>query len=431
MQAATEQPTNSAMKRLARMGLRKKSARQKPPSEDGFASEAQAFAAAAEGALYEIHIASGMHSGATIELPEGVYKIGDDITADIFLVDFNGSTTELRLEKGHAFIGGADEALEVLPRRVGVSGIDIEISGGPPPSALDTVDAFGAEQEADISEEAEKAPRKTSNARTAALPLVIGIGSLTALGAAVIAFVMPTSSAMSDSYPRYAADRQVSISSQASLADPNQGAVSKWVKSYAPGLVPVGLGADGFRFKGHLGDVEFQAFSEAFKSQFGSLRLDDSEIFTPSRIETDLRRRLGESDVGRVVDITWKTNDGGIPTLVAKGTLSPDRFLFWRDVQNWFESRFDGFAKLESSVTQTEADRGLPPKVDLEAVWTGADPYIVTADGRRTRQGEVLPSGWKIEKISQSELRLARGERVEAIILPGPSALDDNPKSMK
>jgi hypothetical protein len=407
-QTTLDEPTASPMARLARL-----SARKHAKSETVFETSAQQT----NGALYRVHVASGMHAGAAIDLPDGVFKLGDDINADIFLIDIGGDVVELRLQQGRAQLIGVDAVPAPLPRQIQVGSVALNISGGPPPQSSESPGIFNDAIDAPAIEAENTQDRLSFKRGHAAFPMILGLGGLFALGAVGVALVTPVDKSDTRQYANYMAERE--IVNAPSLGDPSQDAVSSWVRKAAPMLTPLGLGEDGFRLKGGMTDLQLQSFQKSFSQEFSGLRLDDRQVYTPVRIEAALRQRLQESDVSGEITIEWRRGDSQPPTLIATGALSSDRYRFWRDVRQWFNARFDGYAILESRVRELSTARQAAPRIALEAIWTGSDPYIVTADGRRTRPGEVLPNGWRVLSISPGELSLGRDGQRERIQLPG------------
>lgn len=66
-----------------------------------------------------------------------------------------------------------------------------------------------------------------------------------------------------------------------------------------------------------------------------------------------------------------------------------------------------GFSCIRGPVAQREDG----PKVSLQAVWLGEQPYVLTADGGRHHQGAFLDNGWTIRSITKEGITFVRGER--------------------
>ncbi|MGI9498677.1 MAG: SctD/MshK family protein, partial [Geminicoccaceae bacterium] len=62
------------------------------------------------------------------------------------------------------------------------------------------------------------------------------------------------------------------------------------------------------------------------------------------------------------------------------------------------------------------AEKETPPKLAIEAVWAGDDPYLV-AGGRRFFVGAAIGDGWTIGRIGAGEITFKRGDRSFSLTL--------------
>jgi len=67
-------------------------------------------------------------------------------------------------------------------------------------------------------------------------------------------------------------------------------------------------------------------------------------------------------------------------------------------------------------VTVSEG-RTLPPP-QLQAIWFGVRPYIITVDGSRHEPGSALDNGWVVSEIGKGRLVLARDGETVALTYP-------------
>jgi type III secretion protein D len=99
--------------------------------------------------------------------------------------------------------------------------------------------------------------------------------------------------------------------------------------------------------------------------------------------------------------------------LLARGTITPEALPAWRAVQQWYDATYHQGPVLLRQVSETRlADR---PRLAVQAVWTGAMPYLIAADGERYGEGAVIDGGWTIERIEATRILLGRGGRTVAL----------------
>jgi hypothetical protein len=95
--------------------------------------------------------------------------------------------------------------------------------------------------------------------------------------------------------------------------------------------------------------------------------------------------------------------------VLATGTIEPGQAQAWSAAQQAFDAAHGGRLQLGSEVRVTQQEEG--PKIALQAVWLGEQPYVLTADGGRHHQGAFLDNGWTIRSISRDGVTFVRGER--------------------
>lgn len=97
--------------------------------------------------------------------------------------------------------------------------------------------------------------------------------------------------------------------------------------------------------------------------------------------------------------------------IVARGLLDDAARKRWATTQRWFDGSYGGRYVLASEVGAKSA--ATMPRFQVQAIWFGSNPYVVTADGQRRQPGAVLGDGWVIKTIDDGRLIVAKaGEEV-------------------
>ena len=317
---------------------------------------------------FTVFIETGTHAGAVQRLEPGLYTIGSELDSDIILSDPDVEPVHailefdelgLRLEpaKGKVSVHGETGHLEPGDERyltlpAGFSIGDTAISIRAPKDAV----------------RARNRQRYALGAMAAAVVCVIGLYAIGPLsGAFSSAQVGPTSN------------------------ETNAGAVMEQAVS-DPG--PSEAAAP---YSAHRG-LPLQPGTEE--------SADDS--VTVDMAAAALRDRLTEASLGSI-DVMVKQDH-----LVAKGTAAPELMADWQTVQMWFDGEFGRDVSLVTNVSAEEEIE--PPKLAIEAIWAGDDPYLM-AGGRRYFEGANIGDGWTIEQINPEEITLRRGDQSFSITL--------------
>jgi hypothetical protein len=118
-----------------------------------------------------------------------------------------------------------------------------------------------------------------------------------------------------------------------------------------------------------------------------------------------LRRRVADA---RIEGLRIESDGDRI---VARGLLDDAGRKRWAATQRWFDGSYGGRYVLASEVGAKSA--ATMPRFQVQAIWFGATPYVVTADGQRRHLGATLGDGWVIKDISDGRLTVAKaGEEV-------------------
>jgi hypothetical protein len=100
--------------------------------------------------------------------------------------------------------------------------------------------------------------------------------------------------------------------------------------------------------------------------------------------------------------------------LSAAGTLTGPAAAEWTAIQQWFDQTYGSRFVLATKLDPPGAARTVPA-LQLEAIWYGERPYILTADGEHYFTGAVLDNGWVIRDIDQNRVLLAKGGETVAL----------------
>jgi hypothetical protein len=107
------------------------------------------------------------------------------------------------------------------------------------------------------------------------------------------------------------------------------------------------------------------------------------------------------------------TAAGGQVTVT--GSITKQQAGAWTEAQQWFDGAYRGRLVLVANVTPTEAKKPAPV-VNVQAVWFGERPYIITAEGNRYYKGAFLDNGWMIKDIVEGRILLAKDGETLALV---------------
>lgn len=79
----------------------------------------------------------------------------------------------------------------------------------------------------------------------------------------------------------------------------------------------------------------------------------------------------------------------------------------WLGVQQGFDSRFGQHMVLTPDVQATATVA--KPRTRFQAVWFGANPYVIDEHGKRLYPGATLEDNWVLDSIEGDQVRLTRG----------------------
>ena len=97
------------------------------------------------------------------------------------------------------------------------------------------------------------------------------------------------------------------------------------------------------------------------------------------------------------------------------GSITKQQTGAWTEVQQWFDAAYRGRLVLVANVTPTEAKKPAPV-VNVQAVWFGERPYVITTEGNRYYKGAFLDNGWMIKDIVDGRILLAKDGETMALV---------------
>ena len=100
--------------------------------------------------------------------------------------------------------------------------------------------------------------------------------------------------------------------------------------------------------------------------------------------------------------------------VVVSGSITKQQTDAWTEAQQWFDAAYRGLV-LVAKVTSTEAKKPAPV-VNVQAVYFGERPYIITAEGNRYYKGAFLDNGWAIKDIADGRILLTKDGETLALV---------------
>jgi type III secretion system (T3SS) inner membrane Yop/CscD-like protein/type III secretion system (T3SS) inner membrane Yop/YscD-like protein len=107
------------------------------------------------------------------------------------------------------------------------------------------------------------------------------------------------------------------------------------------------------------------------------------------------------------------TTAGG--QVVVNGSITKQQVGAWTEAQQWFDGAYRGRLVLVANVSPTEAKKPAPV-LNVQAVWFGERPYVITTEGNRYYKGAFLDNGWMIKDIVDGRILLAKDGETLALV---------------
>jgi hypothetical protein len=133
----------------------------------------------------------------------------------------------------------------------------------------------------------------------------------------------------------------------------------------------------------------------------------------PAPKAEDAGRKLAEHLVASGLSGLRVSTGGG--QVVVTGSIMKQQADAWTETQQWFDATYRGRLVLVAKVTPTEAKKPMPV-VNVQAVWFGERPYIITAEGNRYYKGAFLDNGWTIKDIADGRILLSKDGETLALV---------------
>jgi len=133
----------------------------------------------------------------------------------------------------------------------------------------------------------------------------------------------------------------------------------------------------------------------------------------PAANAEDAGRKLTERL--NVSGLTGLRVTAGGGQVVVTGSITKQQTDAWTEAQQWFDAAYHGHLVLVANVTPTDAKKPMPV-VNVQAVWFGERPYIITAEGNRYYKGAYLDNGWTIKDIADGRILLAKDGETLALV---------------
>jgi hypothetical protein len=156
-------------------------------------------------------------------------------------------------------------------------------------------------------------------------------------------------------------------------------------------------------------------FPKASRADASDVRADFAYVAGPRMTDgkataEQAARELGARlDAAQIQGLRVSALDG---RLTVSGKLGKQEAADWAAIQRWFDQTYGSRIVLTANIS-AGAERPAMPSLQLQAIWYGEHPYIITTEGARFYQGAVLDNGWVVREIGEDRLLLAReGETV-------------------
>lgn len=324
------------------------------------------------GSAFTILIETGLHAGTVQRLAPGMYTLGSELDADIILSDSDVKPIHLILELDQHGV-----RLEPLQGGIMVDGEGVALEPGGERHLSCPVSFTIGDALIKVT-----APADVAKARrhTRALVGIAGVVIAAVLGFQVLgAFTAPDIDGLS----------AMQSPDQLSNEMPDQPEAASRDQAAGPGTI----------------DALEEQQNAAPGSETATAAQPD---VTLDQAAAALRDRLAADEL---TDIKVKTAGD---RLMVRGEATPDRMDDWQDIRIWFDGAYGRHILMVASVDP--AEEAEPPKLAIEAVWSGEEPYLI-AGGQRFFVGNPIGEGWIIEQIASNEIKFKRGDKSFSLTL--------------
>jgi hypothetical protein len=336
----------------------------------GLMSMSSLFGAVSASSTFVLEITAGVHRGVRLELEPGDCRIGSTSGADIVLRD--------------AGIAGEHAILRIGPRSIDLHAIGGEVRVGGEVIAKGygcalrpAIDLTIGEARLRISVERADAPAQTAVERGDA-PARPRISRAILVGGALLLVGL--------------------IASR--LAAPIITGMTSVARAEAP--------SDAFDKIDKLKAEESRRTAPPTTASARQPQPNPASAYTAEDAARKLAERL---DVSGLSGLRASASGGQV---VVTGSIRKQQSAAWTEAQQWFDAAYRGKLVLVANVSFTEAKP--MPVVNVQAVWFGERPYIITAEGSRYYKGAFLDNGWTIKDIADGRILLAKDGETLALV---------------
>jgi type III secretion protein D len=100
----------------------------------------------------------------------------------------------------------------------------------------------------------------------------------------------------------------------------------------------------------------------------------------------------------------------GAGTVIAAGSITPERQAEWQSAEIWFDETFGQKVMLKSDVAILPAKPVKVP-ITIQSVWLGDTPYLIDGEGRKYFVGSMLRDGWVLEKVEEGKVLISKDKQ--------------------
>ena len=147
-------------------------------------------------------------------------------------------------------------------------------------------------------------------------------------------------------------------------------------------------------------------------AQPGASRADAASTAEPdtsiTQAVTALRKKAEDAGLSPQLEI-----EPAGDAIAVRGTLMKDQLATWQRLRQEFDTAFGNKFAFDSQINTGNAT--VRPQLDVQAIWSGYSPYLITMSGERLTEGDRLVSGWTIEKIESRRVVLSQGDQRMAL----------------
>lgn len=155
------------------------------------------------------------------------------------------------------------------------------------------------------------------------------------------------------------------------------------------------------KISGHVPtESERNSLENALRNDVRGVDRLELAIETHSDIRRAVTLRVDETELASKINLTLSEQ-----TMLVRGQLSPAELDLWREIEIWYDMRYEGILPIR---TDFQLPVSLNPNLEIRAIWSGNDPYVIAGNGSKYGPGAILPGGWQIKDILSDRVVLDR-----------------------